>query len=119
MDNKTAYAVLLASTKAGFNATDRDFAALSEGQQGERVNAMRAALRPIYENFQSNGYGLRTKFVGAIMNATASPKELTAESAIEKALSFFKSFAYGSRTSMTQDEAKLIVGGLDKVELAD
>lgn len=118
MDNKTAYALLLAVTISIYGATGRDWASLSETEQGERINAVRNGFRIVLNEYQSKGYGLRTSFMAAIVNATAAPKELTPETAVEKALAFFAAMANGSRVTMSVDEAKLITAGLDKVELA-
>lgn len=119
MNNDKAYGLLVAATKATFAATNRSWDALTELEQGERINAQRAGFAVILEDYEQHGYGMRTAFMKALVEATAGPSPLDAEDAVSSAKDFIGAIARGENRYLTTAEAKAIVAGLESVELAD
>jgi hypothetical protein len=119
IDNQKAYELLVDSTKATFNATGRSWESLSDVEKGERIQAQRAGFSVVLGYYEEQGFGQRTRYMRAMVEATDGPAPLDAEEGLQEARNFFAALAAGSSRQLDAAAAQRIVDALDNVELAD
>jgi len=116
VNNQKAYELLVNATKATFNATGRSWDMLSETEKGERINAQRAGFAVVLESYQAAGYGMRTKYMQALVEATETMSD---ENALDEAATFFRELAQGRARAVSPAVAVSIASTLERIELAD